>query len=415
MGHRENELVAWLRGRLAARGLPDLLGDDAAVLPAPPAGARWVLTVDSQIAGVHHPPDLDPALVGRRLLAVNLSDLAATGADPAYALLALSAPPGYDYRRLFEGLLSACAEYGVTLAGGDLARTEPAVATLTLTGWLPEGRARLSRAAAQPGHGLWVGGALGESAAGRSLLSAGATARWEAPVAQPPAEREKEAPPGVEKVPADFSAAKVPADSSTALEETAGKVPADFSAARGAVAVQVPADFSAALEEAARRAVRRHLAPAPQLALGRDLAKMGGVGAAMDLSDGLAVDLARMCRASGVGAEVEADLLPLAAGFAGLAERLGEDPLRLATEGGEDYVLLFSLPDDREPPPGPGCTRIGRFVEGEGAVLLESGRRRPLGEVGWDHLRSEPAPAPSRLTRRTPGGISATRATRSPT
>lgn len=349
MGRRENELIAWLRGRLAARGLPDLLGDDAAVLPAPPAGARQVVTVDSQVAGVHHPAGLDPALVARRLLAVNLSDLAATGADPAHAFLALSAPPGYDHRRFFNGLLPACEEHGVTLAGGDLARTEPAVATLTLTGWLPAGRVALRRDAAAPGHALWVGGTLGESAAGRLLLAAGATARCE-------------------------EAAGRPLDRG----EEPGSPPA--------VGVEVPAGYRGALEAAARRAVRRHLAPVPQLALGRALAAAGAAGGAMDLSDGLAVDLARLCRASGVGAEVEAASLPLAEGFADLATRLGADPLRLATEGGEDYVLLFSLPPDQDPPPGHRCHRIGRAVTGEAALLVTDGRRRPLGEEGWDHL-----------------------------
>ncbi|HMB53956.1 MAG TPA: thiamine-phosphate kinase, partial [Thermoanaerobaculia bacterium] len=322
-----------------------------AVLPSPPAGTRQVVTVDSQVAGVHYPADLDPALVGWRLVMVNLSDLAATGADPAHAFLALSAPAGYEHRRFFDGLLAACEVYGVTLAGGDLARTEPAVATLTLTGWLPEGRGALRRGTAEPGHTLWVGGTLGESAAGRLLLAAGATARFEESATEP-------------------------------LDKGGERAAAP-------VAVEVPADFSGSLEAAARRAVRRHLAPVPQLALGRALAAAGAASAAMDLSDGLAVDLARLCRASRVGAEVEADLLPLVEGFDTLAARYGADPIRLATEGGEDYVLLFTLPPDGEPPAGFDCTRIGRIVDGEETVLLADGERRSLGEDGWDHLRSE--------------------------
>ncbi|HEX2251649.1 MAG TPA: AIR synthase related protein, partial [Thermoanaerobaculia bacterium] len=181
----EDELIGWLRERL---GPGNLLGDDAAVLPSFPAadgaaGARWVATVDSQVAGVHYPPGLDPALVARRLLAVNLSDLAATGADPAFALLALTAAPGHDHRRLLDSLAAACAEAGVTLAGGDLASLpaspgpDPAggaVATLTLLGVVPGDGEPLRRSAARPGDSLWVAGALGLSAAGRHLLARGA-------------------------------------------------------------------------------------------------------------------------------------------------------------------------------------------------------------------------------------------------
>jgi len=87
----EDALLAWLRGRLGARGRA-LVGDDAALLPR----GAWAVTVDSQIAGVHVDADLDPALLARRLLAVNLSDLAAMGALPAYAFLALSTTRGFD-------------------------------------------------------------------------------------------------------------------------------------------------------------------------------------------------------------------------------------------------------------------------------------------------------------------------------
>jgi thiamine monophosphate kinase len=86
----EDRLIAWLRRQLRRRG-EDFLGDDAAVLSA--AGDP-VVTVDQQIAGVHFPTDLAPAIVARRLMAVGLSDLAAMGAEPHYAFLALTLPDG---------------------------------------------------------------------------------------------------------------------------------------------------------------------------------------------------------------------------------------------------------------------------------------------------------------------------------
>jgi thiamine-monophosphate kinase len=333
--------------------LPDLLGDDVAVLPEPPPGGRWAVTVDSQIAGVHHPADLDPALVARRLLAVNLSDLAATGADPAYAFLALSAPPAYDHRRFFRGLLAACATHGVTLAGGDLARTEPAVATLTLAGLVPADRHPLHRGAARPGDTLWVTGTLGESAAGRRLLSAGARA-----------------------IPVDTD------EDGAAWEVDWPPELADRLAAAD------PTNPEATLA-AAERAVRRHLTPQPALGLGRTLADLGLRIAAMDLSDGLAADLPRLCRASGVGAEIDAGALPRPAEFAALVAVLGADDLDLVLTGGEDYALLFALPPDGAPPAGAGCSRMGDLTDTPEIQIRTSAGLRPLVEGGWDHLSSE--------------------------
>lgn len=332
-GLSEDRLLAWLRGRLARDGEP-LLGDDAALLPAV---GPWAATVDSQIAGVHYPPDTDPAVVARRLLAVNLSDLAAMGAEPAYALLALSVPPGFDHRRFFTALLAACRAHGVTLAGGDLAR-HPATATSTLTllGRRPAGGRWLRRGAAAAGDVLWLGGTVGESAAGRMLLAAGAR----------------------------------------------------LVGARAAGRVELPERFAApaAMARTAARAVRRHLAPSPQLALGRALGRLRRA-AAIDLSDGLALDLARLARESGVGAEIEAERLPLARGFGALCERLGCDPLALALGGGEDYVLLFALPAGVSPPAEHSCSAIGAVTRARALRWVRGGRRTPLPRLGWDHLR----------------------------
>lgn len=336
----EDALLDWLRQRL---GPGNLLGDDTASLPALVPGASRVATVDSQIAGVHHPEDLDPALVARRLLAVNLSDLAAAGADPELALLALSAPPGFDHRRFLAAFTAAARDAGVTLVGGDLASCpERSVATLTLLGLLPPDRVPLARDAARPGDRLWLGGRLGASAAGRHLLARGARATLRGAVDEPPA-----------------------------------------------LAYELPAGFFPGLGDAARRALRRHLLPVPQLALGRALAESAAAGtrvAAIDLSDGLSRDVGRLCGASGAGAEIDAARLPIAAPVPVLAVWLGEDPLELAVAGGEDYVLLFTLPDGATPPAGFACTRIGHLTEDPALTLVTRQGHTPLVPTGWDHL-----------------------------
>jgi thiamine-monophosphate kinase len=292
-----------------------LIGDDAAILPA----ESFAVTVDHQISGIHFPPGLDPAIVARRLLAVNLSDLAAMGASPAYALLALAAPAGFDHRRFFTSLLAACRRHGLTLAGGDLARAPVLTASLTLLGTKEAGARWLTRSDARPGHALWLGGPIGESAAGRILIEQGE-----------------------------------------------------------------PDEASASLQRAMRRAVRRHLQPTPQLALGRWLSHQKE-GAAMDVSDGLARDLHRLCRASGVGAEVDAAALPFVDRFRMLCEAAGADPLALALGGGEDYVLLLTLPEGIVPPE-PGARCIGRITKGKRLVLLREGKQTTLPDAGWDHL-----------------------------
>ncbi|MCA1906611.1 MAG: hypothetical protein LDL11_08490, partial [Desulfarculus sp.] len=152
-------------------------------------------------------------------------------------------------------------------------------------------------------------------------------------------------------------------------------------------------------------AVAAHLRPVPRLAAGRALAASGRVGAMMDLSDGLASDLARICRASQVGAVVEAAALPIAAQTRELASTLGADPLDWAVKGGEDFELLFTCDPGQvarlselvaEGSPGLGLTRVGRVVEGRGVVLnLPDGSTRDITLGGYDHFRRPEAPPPS--------------------
>ncbi|HVR97294.1 MAG TPA: thiamine-phosphate kinase [Thermoanaerobaculia bacterium] len=321
----EDRLLHWLRTRLEE----PLIGDDAAVLPA---GEPFAVTVDSQIEGVHFPAWLDASTLARRLLAVNLSDLAAMGASPAYAFLALSAAPGFDHERFFLSLAAACRPHRLRLAGGDLAKSpHGTIATLTLLGTKPEENRWLRRDGAVPGHGLWLGGTVGESAAGRLLIDRGAR-----------------------------------------LTRSKVELP---EALRG-------------LAGAARNAVRRHLLPEPQLALGAWLGeqKEGAPIAAMDVSDGVARDLHRLCRASAVGAEIDAAALPLSDRFEDLCKRIEADPLTLALTGGEDYVLLFTLPAGLSPPASFACRRIGTITKRQKVALIQDGVSRKLADRGWDHL-----------------------------
>ncbi len=137
-------------------------GDDCAVV-APSPGNAFAVTTDTLIEGRHFLPTIDPVKLGRRVVNVNLSDLAAMGADPRYALLSLTLPQIDEVwlSRFSQGLWSALDEFGVELIGGNTTRGPLAVA-MTAFGELPPGVA-LARAGARAGDELWVSGALGDA------------------------------------------------------------------------------------------------------------------------------------------------------------------------------------------------------------------------------------------------------------
>src|SRR5579871_3863815 len=156
----------FLRGAGAAR--PDVvlgIGDDAALL-SPPPGQQLVVSTDTLVAGVHFPPGSPPASIGHRSLAVNLSDLAAMGARPAWALLALTLPEANeDWLTQFAAGFGALArEHRVALVGGDTTRG-PLCVTVEVLGFVPPGTA-LRRGGAAAGDLLFVSGTPGDAGAG---------------------------------------------------------------------------------------------------------------------------------------------------------------------------------------------------------------------------------------------------------
>ena len=155
---------------LAGPGALDL-EDDAAVL-MPPPGRDLVMAADAMVAGVHYLPD-DPADgVARKLLRVNLSDLAAMGAEPLGYLLTVSAPSGTPdawFAGFAAGLAADQAEFGIFLLGGDTTSTPgPITLSLTIVGHVAPGMA-IRRRGAQPGDEVWVTGTIGDGALGLAV------------------------------------------------------------------------------------------------------------------------------------------------------------------------------------------------------------------------------------------------------
>lgn len=147
------------------------VGDDAALV-APRTGRRLALSLDTLVAGVHFPADAPANAIGYKSLAVNLSDLAAMAAEPAWLLLALTLPqadPAW-LERFATGLASLASEAGMALVGGDISRGQAVAVTVQVAGYVDRA---LRRDGARPGDGLYVSGTLGDAALGLQLWQGG--------------------------------------------------------------------------------------------------------------------------------------------------------------------------------------------------------------------------------------------------
>ncbi|WP_241085857.1 thiamine-phosphate kinase [Candidatus Vondammii sp. HM_W22] len=244
------------------------IGDDCALLQVPD-GFELAVSIDTLVEGVHFFPGADPESLGYKSLAVNLSDLAAMGAKPAWATLALTLPKADPlwleaFSRGFAGLAN---RYGVQLIGGDTTRG-PLNISVQVHGFVAPGEA-LRRNAASPGDLIYVTGDLGD--AGLALL----------------AEQGDSLPSGL-----------------------------------------------------GRDQINRLHRPEPRLAAGMAMAGIARGG--IDISDGLLSDLGHICEASGVGATVELEKIPLSSAVRSYIEQLNDWSLPLAA--GDDYELCVTVP-----------------------------------------------------------------------
>ena len=169
----EFDLIERIRRRVAIRD--DVLlgiGDDAALLQ-PPAGMQLVVAMDTLNSGVHFPPDTAPADIGWKALAVNLSDLAAMGALPAWCTLSLSLPEanGEFVDGFLDGFLALASQHDLALVGGDTTRG-PLSICVAVHGFIEPGTA-MCRDGARAGDDLWVSGTLGDAAAALSQWQSG--------------------------------------------------------------------------------------------------------------------------------------------------------------------------------------------------------------------------------------------------
>lgn len=297
------------------------IGDDAALVSVPP-GQQVAVSVDTLVSGVHFLPSVSPRALGHKALAVNLSDLAAMGAEPAWVTLALTLPTA-DHTWLAEfaeGFSGLAARYGVALIGGDTTRG-PLSLSIQVQGLVPEGEA-LRRSGARVGDGIYVTGTLGDAALCLKLMQS-------------------------------------TTDSGPLID-----------------------------------ALRPRLeTPQPRVEAGAGL--RGLASGAIDISDGLLADLGHILEASGVGASLELERVPLSSTYAEWMVQGGDwSP---ALTGGDDYELCFTAAEEA----GPQIEKlavdldlpiscVGRIEAQTGLRVTKSGAGVWSGsETGFDHFSDE--------------------------
>jgi thiamine-monophosphate kinase len=331
------------------------IGDDAAVFKSL-AGTDVVVSTDLLVEDIDFRRDTTrPELLGHKALAVSLSDIAAMGARPRWALLSLGVPQDVWYSEFvdsfYDGFFKLAARYGVTLIGGDVSQTpDKIVIDSIVIGECPSQQA-VFRTGAGPGDQIFVTGFLGDAAAGLRLIERGA--RLPAPATKTP--------------PASFESSGAEASRNSAND--AGE--------------RHPIDHL----------LLRQLSPEPRVGWGLSLGENQLATAMIDVSDGLSSDLNHLCAESEVGALIDAANIPIDQLVTELCGRRALDPLMLALHGGEDFELLFTVkPENVAKLPkrvdGVSVTRVGKITEAATGVRISEGTRTwTLDPGGWEHFK----------------------------
>lgn len=320
----ELSLLAQLRERFRvhAKDVIAGIGDDAAVIV--PRSQFQLLTTDIMTEGVHFDFSFTtPFQLGFKLVSVNVSDIYAMGGTPRFVLLDVAVDRKSDAERLesfFAGVQEAMARYRVKLLGGDLSSSRSGmVVSGTLIGYA--GRP-VMRSGAKPGDRIYVTGTLGDSACGLALLKV-----IRRPLSLETGER-----------------------------------------------MDKPLAWSVM-----RPLIGRHLLPEA-----RKPGRIARVATAMiDVSDGLFIDLSRLCDESGTGARIYERRLPLSSFMKKAASLMGTEPYTLATSGGEDYELLFTA----RPGKKVAAECIGEITEEGRVVVGRDGVGRTFSAEGYQHWR----------------------------
>jgi len=298
------------------------IGDDAAVWHGDTS--TQLATTDLLIQGVHFPSDITSWKdLGWRAMAANLSDIAAMGGVPKYALISLALPANTEVENVtdfYQGMIELAQQFDVAIIGGDTSNASLVIINITILGSAKgQDKPVLTRSAAKADEKIAVTGYLGAAAAGVRML-----------------------------------------------KQHLGFDP----------------EATACFEKA-------FLHPYPRIAEGQLLVDHG-IKAAIDISDGLILDLKHICEASQVGARIEVDRVPIQSE---VTANFGDSALELALAGGEDYELLFTASEESINRISKAIlcpvTVIGNTVaDNIGQVILVDREGKPvnLPQTGWEHF-----------------------------
>lgn len=333
----ELSLLRMIRKRFMARSKDVIagIGDDSAVVRVP--GRDLLLTSDMMVEGVHFDSSfITPYQLGFKIVSVNVSDIYAMGGMPRFMLLDLAAGGDTDDRFIgafFDGVQKAMEIYGVELLGGDLSSSlSVKTVAATLIGY---SKRPVLRSGARPGDRIYVTGTLGDAGCGLDLLR-----------------RVKEQVP-------------IGMEDRAVRRRACGPKMKTFLSESGLTWKTV------------EPLLRRHLLPEARVPR-----EVSGLATSMiDVSDGLLIDLSRVCDESGVGARVDLKTLPISSNMKRTSRALGIDPFGLATSGGEDYELLFTA----SPKKKVAATCIGEITRSGRTVQGVDGRELPFTAEGYRH------------------------------
>ncbi len=296
------------------------IGDDTAIVRN--LSAASLLTTDMMVENVHF--DLawtTPFQIGYKLVSRNVSDIYAMGGTPDFLLLNFASPKELDmsfFARFFQGVAAALRKYRCALVGGDISRSETITVSATVAGHADH---PIYRKGARRGDFIHVSGTLGDAAGGMAILK----------TVRRPVEIER------------------------------GRK------------VRLPVGWECGLP-----LVRRHLMPDV-----RPTKRFSGVASAMiDISDGLLIDLSRLCTASRVGARIFLENLPVSSQLRTTADVMGFDPYDCALSGGDDYEVLFTSSAERVR----GASMIGEIVTRGLVVVDATGAQRTARCRGYQHF-----------------------------
>jgi thiamine-monophosphate kinase len=356
----ESEIIKMIRSRARpGAGVVLGVGDDAAVVKSG-EGKDILACCDLLVEGVHFRSAWGAErLIGRKALAVNLSDIAAMGGVPRFAMISVALPPGSSgefVESLFDGIFELADATRVSIIGGDTSSSPgPLFLDVSVIGECDAGSA-VTRSGARPGDVVYVTGSLGASALGLRLLE------------------EHAGPRGMG-------------------EGTTESLTTVIRWLSGAGTVTNSGQDSMASWSA--EALAKHLKPEPRLQFGAALGERKLASAMIDVSDGLSTDLGHILEESQCGAIIRAEAIPVAECVrrSSLPAEVRIEPLDLALHGGEEYELLFTAVRENEAriadaarEAGLTVTRIGEIV-GERELKLErDGETRKLEAGGYQHM-----------------------------